>query len=113
GRGRRGCSGGRAVRGMREGGPAEKLVALAIEGAGIARPGNRVQGGGEVTSGTFSPCLAAGIGLAYVPVERSASGTRLRIDVRGKMRAAVVKDKPLYRRPADADASLRGAPAHG
>ena len=97
-----GFIGSQAVRAVREAGPAEKLVAFAIEGAGIARPGNRVQGGGEVTSGTFSPCLAAGIGLAYVPVERSASGTRLRIDVRGKMRAAVVKDKPLYRRRADA-----------
>ena len=97
-----GFIGSQAVRAMREAGPAEKLVAFAIEGAGIARPGNRVQGGGEVTSGTFSPCLGAGIGLAYVPVEKSASGTPLRIDVRGKMRAAVVKDKPLYRRRADA-----------
>src|SRR5438105_1473711 len=93
---------GPQARSMGGAGAAETLVACAIEGAGIARPGNRVQGGGEVTSGTFSPCLAAGIGLAYVPVERSASGTRLRIDVRGKMRAAVVKDKPLYRRRADA-----------
>ena len=55
-------------------------------------------GGGEVTSGTLSPCLGVGIGMAYVPAERAAVGTRLEIDVRGKMRPAVVKEKPLYRK---------------
>jgi aminomethyltransferase len=39
-----------------------------------------------------------GIGLAYVPAERAAVGTALEIDVRGKMRPAVVKEKPLYRK---------------
>jgi aminomethyltransferase len=67
-------------------------------GAGIARAGNPVQGGGEVTSGTLSPSLREGIGMAYVPLARAAVGTRLEIDVRGKMRAAVVRQKPLYRK---------------
>jgi aminomethyltransferase len=89
-----------AVRAVRERGPAEKLVAFAIDGPGIARQGNPVVGGGEVTSGTLSPCLQTGIGLAYVPAERAATGTQLQIDVRGKMRPAVVKDKPLYRKDA-------------
>jgi glycine cleavage system T protein (aminomethyltransferase) len=78
--------------------PAEQLVAFAIEGAGIARAGNQVRGGGEVTSGTLSPSLREGIGMAYVPSSRAAVGTRLEIDVRGKMRAAVVRQKPLYRK---------------
>lgn len=86
-----------AVRATRERGPAERLVAFTVEG-GIARPGNHVLGGGVVTSGTFSPCLETGIGLAYVPAARAATGSALEIDVRGKMRRAVVKDKPLYRR---------------
>ncbi|MFI4984772.1 MAG: glycine cleavage system aminomethyltransferase GcvT [Solirubrobacterales bacterium] len=89
-----------AVRAVRESGPAEKLVAFVIDGPGIARQGNAVLGGGEVTSGTLSPSLGVGIGLAYVPAERTAVGTRLEIDVRGKMRPAVVKDKPLYRKVA-------------
>jgi glycine cleavage system T protein (aminomethyltransferase) len=87
-----------AVRAVRESGPVEKLVAFVIDGPGIARPGNEVLGGGEVTSGTLSPCLGVGIGLAYVPAERAAVGTHLQIDVRGKIRPAVVKDKPLYRK---------------
>jgi aminomethyltransferase len=77
---------------------AQKLVAFTIDGAGIARQGNPISGGGVVTSGTLSPCLGVGIGMAYVPAERAAVGTQLEIDVRGKMRPAVVRDKPLYRK---------------
>jgi aminomethyltransferase len=76
----------------------DRLVAFAVEGPGIARQGNPVVGGGEVTSGTLSPCLGVGIGMAYVPAARAAIGTRLEIDVRGKIRPAVVKQKPLYRK---------------
>jgi aminomethyltransferase len=93
-----GFIGAGAVRAVREAGAAEKLVAFAIDGPGIPRQGNPVQGGGVVTSGTLSPCLAVGIGLAYVPAERAAVGTHLQIDVRGKIRPATVKEKPLYRK---------------
>jgi aminomethyltransferase len=94
-----GFIGSGAVRAVREAGPEEKLVAFAIDGAGIARQGNPIAGGGVVTSGTLSPCLGIGVGLAYVPAERAAVGTRLEIDVRGKMRPALVREKPFYRRP--------------
>ena len=87
-----------AVRRMRESVPREKLAAFAIDGPGIARRGNPVVGGGEVTSGTRSPSLGVGIGLAYLPAERAAIGTSLEIDVRGKMRPATVREKPLYRK---------------
>jgi aminomethyltransferase len=93
-----GFIGSDAVRGVRSAGPAEKLVAFEVDGPGIPRQGNPVVGGGEVTSGTLSPCLGTGIGLAYVPAARAAPGTRLELDVRGKMRPAVVKEKPLYRK---------------
>ncbi len=93
-----GFIGSEAVRAVRERCPEQQLVAFEIDGPGIARQGNPVAGGGEVTSGTLSPCLQGGIGLAYVPAAKAASGTRLEIDVRGKMRPAVVKDKPLYRK---------------
>jgi aminomethyltransferase len=93
-----GFIGSEVVAAVRAAGPLEKLVAFEIEGPGIARQGNPIAGGGEVTSGTLSPSLGMGIGMAYVPVERAATGTRLEIDVRGKMRPAVIKDKPLYRK---------------
>ena len=52
-----GFIGADAVRAVREAGPREKLVPFTLTGAGIARQGNPVVGGGEVTSGTLSPCL--------------------------------------------------------
>jgi aminomethyltransferase len=78
--------------------PPEKLVAFTLDGPGIARQGNPIVGGGVVTSGTLSPCLGVGIGMAYVPAERSEVGSAIEIDVRGKIRPATVKRKPLYRK---------------
>jgi aminomethyltransferase len=95
-----GFIGSEAVRAVREAGPAEKLAAFALDGPGIARAGNTVLGGGVVTSGTLSPCLGVGIGLAYVPAERAAVGAPLEIDVRGRTRAATVVRKPFVAKRA-------------
>jgi aminomethyltransferase len=91
-----GFIGSPSVSRVRAEGPAEKLVAFTIEGPGIARQGNPIAGGGVVTSGSFSPCLQRGIGLAYVAPESSEPGTRLEIDVRGTTRTAIVQRKPIY-----------------
>ncbi len=93
-----GFIGSDAVAAARAAGPAEKLVPFAIDGPGIARQGNPVLGGGVVTSGSFSPCMEKGIGMAYVPAQRAELGTRLQIDVRGTIRPALVEQKPLYRK---------------
>jgi aminomethyltransferase len=93
-----GFIGSEAVRAARAAGPSEKLVPFTVDGKGIARQGNAIVGGGEVTSGTLSPSLGIGIGMAYVPADRAAVGTPLQIDVRGRQRDAVVAEKPLYKR---------------
>jgi aminomethyltransferase len=90
-----GFIGADAVKAAREHGTAEKLVPFAITGQGIARQGNPVLGGGVVTSGTLSPVLGYGIGMAYLPRERTEPGTPFEIDVRGKTRSAEVRSKPL------------------
>jgi aminomethyltransferase len=95
-----GFVGAEAIAAVRAAGPAERLVPFRIEGQGIPRQGNAVVGGGEVTSGTLSPSLGIGIGMAYVPADRAAPGTPLQIDVRGKVRDAIVAEKPLYRKDA-------------
>jgi aminomethyltransferase len=79
-------------------GTAEKLAPFEIDGQGIARQGNPVVGGGVVTSGTFSPCLQRGIGMAYVSAERAEPGNRIELDVRGTIRPATIAKKPLYRK---------------
>jgi aminomethyltransferase len=95
---RTGFIGSESVARVRAEGPPQRLVAFLMSSAGIARQGNSIAGGGEVTSGTFSPCLERGAGMAYVPVDRAEPGTELEIDVRGTARMAVVTPKPLYRK---------------
>jgi aminomethyltransferase len=79
--------------------PAQALVPFVFMGPGIPRQGNPVRaphGEGMVTSGSLSPCLELGIGMAYVPVEDAEPGTDIEVDVRGKRRPAEVRQKPLY-----------------
>jgi glycine cleavage system T protein (aminomethyltransferase) len=95
-----GFIGSDAVRAVRDAGPSEKLAPFAITGQGIARQGNPVVGGGEVTSGTMSPSLGYAIGMAYLPADRTEPGTEIEIDVRGKVRTAEVRAKPLYSKEA-------------
>jgi aminomethyltransferase len=93
-----GFIGADALRGLE---PADALVPFAFTGPGIPRQGNPVHtehGEGVVTSGSLSPCLEVGVGMGYVPVAAAAPGTTLEVDVRGKARAAEVREKPLYRK---------------
>ncbi len=91
-----GFLGAGAVRAAREQGTAERLVPFALLDPGIPRQGNEVLGGGVVTSGTLSPCLEQGVGLAYVRTDRAEVGERIDIDVRGRVKMAEVRTRPLY-----------------
>jgi aminomethyltransferase len=51
-----------------------------------------------VVSGTQSPTLGAGIGMAYVPPDCAKVHTPLAIEIRGKHAPAVVVPKPFYRK---------------
>ena len=86
------------LRAVKAEGPAQKLVPFVMTEKAIPRQGMPVVGGGEVTSGTMSPMLEVGIGMAYVPAAAAKSGTELVIDVRGKERRGVVEKKPLYKK---------------
>ncbi len=81
-----------------------KLVGLEIQERGIPRHDYPVlsQGAlvGTVTSGVLSPQSNKGIALAYVPMELSATGTHLEVDIRGKSVSATVVKRPFYHRPA-------------
>jgi aminomethyltransferase len=90
-----GYVGADAVAAARANPPAERLVPFTIVGRGAARPGDGVVGGGVVTSGTFSPSLEVGIGMAYLPAASATVGTEFEIDVRGKRRRARVERRPL------------------
>lgn len=92
--------GAEALRRIYQEGPKQKLVPFIIVGPGIPRQGNPVIRGGDeigvVTSGTMSPSLDQGIGMAYVDSAFAEPGTDIEIDVRGKLRPAQVRKKPLF-----------------
>jgi aminomethyltransferase len=52
----------------------------------------------ETTSGTLSPSMGIGIGMAYVPTEFAHINEELEIDIRGRRFPAVIEKKPLHRK---------------
>jgi aminomethyltransferase len=97
-----GFIGSEAVARARADGTAERLAPFVLTGPGIPRQGNPVVRGsdevGVVTSGTLSPCLERGIGMAYVRAELAEPATEVEIDVRGRRRSARIESRPLYKR---------------
>jgi len=83
-------------------GPARTLVGFEMLDRGIARHGHPIMSGGRgvgvVTSGTQTPFLKKAIGMAYVPVDLSAPGTEIDIDVRGRSLRGRVIPLPFYKR---------------
>jgi len=86
-------------------GPGEKLVPFRMKEKGAPpRPhyavfcdGERI---GQVTSGTLSPSLNWGIGMAYVSSAHAKVGAEIDIEIRAQKFPATVEKKPLYRKPA-------------
>jgi aminomethyltransferase len=82
----------------------ERLAAIrCVENGPPIRPGAAVRDGegneiGRLTSGTLSPCLGVGIGLAYLPKAVATVGTELGIEVRGRTISAEVVKKPFYKK---------------
>jgi glycine cleavage system T protein (aminomethyltransferase) len=81
-------------------GPARVKVCLRVLEGAPAREGAEVADAagaviGVVTSGGYSPCLKAGIALAFVPPAFKAPGTALKVIVRGKPQACEVTTSPF------------------
>jgi aminomethyltransferase len=83
-------------------GPHRKLAGFEMVDRGIARHGYPVVDGkeeiGVVTSGTHSPTLKKAIGLAYLPLDKSAAGSEFTVLIRGKETRARVVPTPFYKR---------------
>ncbi len=97
---RRGYVARKALLKARDEGVSRKLVGFFMTGRGIARHGHPICHDGhvigEVTSGSPSPLLDRNIGLGYVPADFSEVGTRLQIDIRGRLVDAEVTSLPFY-----------------
>lgn len=75
------------------------LVGLQMEGRGIARNGYQVMvdgiSKGEVTSGSLSPSLNIGIGLAYLETGFGHEGDLVDVMIRGKLVPARITTTPF------------------
>ncbi|MBW2465175.1 MAG: glycine cleavage system aminomethyltransferase GcvT, partial [Deltaproteobacteria bacterium] len=88
---------------IKEAGVSRKVVGFEMTARGIGRHGYAILDAagtkvGEVTSGSPAPTLGKNIGLGYVPLEMSAIGTEIGIEIRGKTVTAVVVKTPFYKR---------------
>jgi len=89
--------------GTKEKGPREKLVPFRMKEKGppprphyaVFEKGERI---GEVTSGTLSPSLNWGVGMAYVSTARAKIGAQIEIEIRGQKFPAIIEKKPLYKK---------------
>lgn len=87
----------------RENGPREKLVPFKMKDKGppprphylVFENAERV---GEVTSGTLSPSLNWGVGMAYINSAHAKIGTTIEIEIRGQKFPATIEKKPLYKK---------------
>lgn len=78
-----------------------RLVCLEMTERAIPRQGYTIlmndESVGIITSGTMSPSLETGIGIGYVNRPFDKSGTELLVDIRGRMKSAVVVKPPFYK----------------
>jgi len=87
----------------KENGTPNRLVAFRMKSKGppprphysVWRDGERI---GEVTSGSLSPSLNEGIGMAYVGSAHAKVGTEIEIEIRDRKLPAVIEKKPLYKK---------------
>jgi aminomethyltransferase len=98
--------GAERLRHEKAGALARRLVPFEMKERAIARHGHTVVKGdtpvGVVTSGTQTPYLKKAIGFAMVPVDMTAIGTVLEIDIRGRKARAEVVAEPFYKRASRA-----------
>ena len=87
----------------KEGGTASRLVPFRMKGKGppprphysVWREGEQI---GEATSGTLSPSLNEGIGMAYIAAPHARADTEIEIEIRGQKFPATIEKKPLYKK---------------
>lgn len=82
-------------------GAKRKRVGVKMIDRGIPRPGFDVFGDtgerlGRLTSGTFSPLLKHGIGMAYIQAASAQEGAALKVKIRDKLAKGTIASFPLY-----------------
>jgi len=90
---------------QRENGVPNRLVPFKMTGKtppprshyGVFKNGQPIA---QTTSGTMSPSMGIGIGMAYVPTEFARINEEIEIDIRGRRFPATIQKKPLHKKTA-------------
>jgi aminomethyltransferase len=101
--------GKKALIAIKDAGLSRKIVGFQMVGRGIGRHGYPIHAWtgeetpssapvGVVTSGSPAPTLDTNIGLGYVPAALAEVGSKIGIEIRGKLIEAVVVKTPFYKR---------------
>ena len=89
-----------AIERLRAAGIRRRLVGFEMVDRAVPRHGYPIVAGGrpvgQVTSGSFGPSVERYIGMGYVPVELSAVGTEVAVEVRGRPQGARVVPTPFH-----------------
>lgn len=87
---------------VEKGAPTRRRVGLKVTGKGIIREAQEVFFAGEkigiTTSGTHCPYLKQAVALAIVDVAHKDVGTKVQVNVRGRMVDAEIVKLPFYKR---------------
>jgi aminomethyltransferase len=91
-----------AIEAQKAQGLSRKLIGFEVEDRAPARDGYTIVVGshevGKVASGSPAPYLQKNIGMAYLPVEYTAVGSRITIVIRGREVPARIVETPFYKR---------------
>jgi len=78
-----------------------KRIGIQMIEQGIPRPSHEIYNNqgekiGHITSGTFSPLLKCGIGMAYVQISQAQEGNIINVKIRDKLAKGKVVSFPFY-----------------
>jgi aminomethyltransferase len=78
-----------------------KRVGIQMIDQGIPRPGFEIYRDdgekiGKMTSGTFSPLLRQGVGMAYVQIDQAQADSVVNVNIRDKLAKGKIASFPLY-----------------
>ncbi len=90
-----------ALESQKKEGLRRRLYGVRLTGKGVPRPGAKVliegRSRGTLASATFSPTLSTGIGVGYLEGADWAAGTKVGVDIRGRVIPGEISPVPFYK----------------